>query len=115
MTQLQAARRQLITPQMRRVAQREHVTARFIAAQVAAGRLVIPANRRHLAPHGQLDPLGIGRAITTKVNANLGVSPLRSCPDEELAKLRVAVRYGADTVMDLSTGGDLDACRQLTF
>jgi phosphomethylpyrimidine synthase len=111
MTQLEAARQGQITGEMKRVAARENVTARFIRDQMARGHLIIPANRRHLPPHGQLDPIGIGRAITTKINANLGASPVQSTREDELAKLRHAVQYGADTVMDLSTGGDLDACR----
>jgi phosphomethylpyrimidine synthase len=109
MTQLESARAGEITPAMRRVAQRENVTARFIRDQVAAGRMIIPANRVHLA--GRLDPMGIGRAITTKINANIGASPVSSSREEELEKLLFAVRYGADTIMDLSTGGDLDATR----
>jgi phosphomethylpyrimidine synthase len=112
MTQLIEARAGRITEPMRRVAQRENVPATFIRDEVARGRMVIPANRRHLGPDGQLDPMGIGRAITTKINANLGASPVSSDRDEELEKLRWAVRYGADTVMDLSTGGDLNACRE---
>src|SRR5262249_35127630 len=168
MTQLESARRGMSTPEMRRVAQREGVAAEFVAGEVARGRLVIPANRRHLAgsggesplapearersypadavghpgagtearlwvnqtvaqppaspaaPHAprgeraprRLDPTGIGRMITTKINANIGASPVSSSVDEEVEKLRWAQRYGADTLMDLSTGGDLGACRQ---
>ena len=186
MTQLQAARKGLITPEMIRVAIRENVTPEFIRDQVAAGRIIIPANVRHLAGSGgqkpgsglpavrsgsttgdacgpsnaagatrycelpaghpgftpdsalwvnqtiaqrrvwlddpeycrgqraprRLDPLGIGRAITTKINANQGASPVSSDTRQELEKLRVAILYGADTVMDLSTGGNLDECRQ---
>lgn len=111
MTQLEAARKGTVTDQMKRVAQRENVTAGFIREQVANGHLLIPANQFRLKPHGALDPIGIGRAITTKINANIGASPVRSSKDEELAKLKHAVRYGADTVMDLSTGGDLNECR----
>jgi phosphomethylpyrimidine synthase len=178
MTQLQAACQGIVTAEMRRVALREGVTSDFIRDEVARGRLVIPANVRHLAGsggreprrvdaaggadhplpfHGQpysearsghpgardealfwvnqnvaqrskeledpefmrgqtapkrLDPIGIGRMVTTKINANIGASPVSSTTDEEVEKLRWAQRYGADTVMDLSTGGDLDACRQ---
>ena len=112
MTQIEAARKGLITDEMKRVAERENVTARFIRDQVARGHLIIPANQHHLKPHGRLDPIGIGRAVTTKVNANIGASPVQSSKEEELAKLRHAVKYGADTVMDLSTGGDLNACRE---
>jgi phosphomethylpyrimidine synthase len=110
-TQLEHARLGKITPEMRRVAAREgHLTAAQVRDEVAAGRMVIPANRAHLA--GRLDPTGIGRAATTKINANLGASPLASSIEEELAKLDWAVRWSADTAMDLSTGGDLDACRE---
>jgi phosphomethylpyrimidine synthase len=111
-TQLQAARKGIITAEMRRVAQRENVLATFIRDQVAAGRLVIPANVNHLPPNGKLDPIGIGRAVTTKINANLGASPVASSKERELTKFQCAVRYGADTVMDLSTGGDLEATRR---
>ena len=103
------------TEQMRRVAERAGVEPEFIREQVASGRLVIPANRAHLAGGGQagagLDPIGSGRGVTTKINANIGASPVSSCKDVELTKLRLAVRYGADAVMDLSTGGDLDETR----
>jgi phosphomethylpyrimidine synthase len=201
MTQYEAARKSIITAEMRRVAVRENVTPEFIRDEVALGRLVIPANIRHLAgsgggepeiifpPHpnlpppggkgqeeapsnpkplpqggkgltgfhgmeypgepvghptakndamlwvnqtvaqrtseladdtfmnGQkapkrLDPMGIGRMVTTKVNANIGASPVSSSTDEEVDKLKWAQRFGADTLMDLSTGGNLDECRQ---
>ena len=102
---------------MERVAQRENLTGEDIRREVAAGRLVIPANRLHLAAgeagRAALDPCGIGRAVTTKINANIGASPNSSCGEMELTKLRWAVQYGADTVMDLSTGGDLDAIREM--
>jgi len=111
-TQYRAACRGQITAEMARVAEREGQSPEFIRAEVAAGRLVIPANRNHLLPKGKLDPIGIGRAVTTKINANIGASPVRSTEQEELAKLDWAVRYGADTVMDLSTGGDLDRIRE---
>jgi phosphomethylpyrimidine synthase len=115
MTQYEHALAGVVTPEMRRVAQREQREAEFIRSEVAAGRLVIPANVRHLAPAdasaARLDPCGIGRALTTKINANIGASPLSSCKAQELLKLRWAVRYGADAVMDLSTGGDLDDIR----
>ncbi len=188
MTQLESARKGIITAEMTRVAVRENVTPEFIRDGVARGAIVIPANVRHLAgsagaepnrecrtangerkggngatgahehsqfatrysplplghptatPDGaywvnqtvqqrrawlfdpshcrgerapkRLDPTGIGRSITTKINANQGASPVSSSTDEELAKLNFAVLYGADTVMDLSTGGKLDECRQ---
>jgi phosphomethylpyrimidine synthase len=169
MTQLEAARANRITPEMCRVARRENVTAEFVRAEVARGRLVIPANVRHLAGSGgrapaaqngdgpdehgtqpighpsapseslywvnqtveqrarliadpdycrgenapkRLDPIGIGRLVTTKINANIGASPVSSSTAEEVEKLRWAQRYGADTLMDLSTGGNLNECRQ---
>ena len=110
-TQLEYARLGLITPEVERVAQREsHLTAAEIRDEVAAGRMIVPANKVHLGYH--LDPMCIGRAAKTKVNANMGASPVSSGTDEEVAKLRWAQRWGADTAMDLSTGGDLDACRE---
>ena len=110
-TQLEHARLGVVTPEMERVAQREpHLTAVQVRDEVAAGRMVIPANRTHLKYN--LDPMAIGRASKTKVNANMGASPVSSGTDEEVEKLRWAEKWGADTVMDLSTGGDLDACRE---
>jgi phosphomethylpyrimidine synthase len=109
-TQLEHARLGSVTPEMRRVAEREpHLTAEQVRDEVAAGRMVIPANRTHLGY--RLDPMAIGRASKTKVNANMGASPVASSTAEEVEKLRFAERWGADTVMDLSTGGDLDATR----
>ncbi len=177
MTQLDSARKGIITPEVARVAQRECVTPEFIRDEVARGRLVIPANVRHLAGSGgkpiaagdngrafrpnpqsaicnpqsptghpghradaafwanqtvtqrwqeisnpdycrgerapkRLDPMGIGRMITTKINANIGASPVTSDTKLEVEKLNWAQKYGADTLMDLSTGGNLVECRQ---
>lgn len=110
LTQLEHARLGIITPQMQRVAQREpHLTPAQVRDEVAAGRMVIPANVNHLAH--SLDAMCIGRASKTKVNANMGASPVSSGTHEEVEKLKWAERWGADTVMDLSTGGDLDECR----
>ena len=110
-TQLERARLGQITPQMQRVADREpHLTAAQVRDEVAAGRMVIPANTVHLGY--QLDPMAIGRASKTKINANMGASPVSSGTDEEVEKLRWAEKWGADTVMDLSTGGNLDECRE---
>lgn len=175
-TQYEFAKAGRITPQMVRVAQREGVTPELIRQEVARGRLVIPANHRHLAgaagrpltvlpltdagwaalapaadesPAGhpgargvaaqlwvnqtvaqrwkiisdpaafrglhapkRLDPCGIGRMITTKINANIGASPISSNTQEEVEKLNWAQKFGADTLMDLSTGGNLVECRQ---
>ena len=116
-TQLEFARLGIVTPQMLRVAEREpHFETLFpgrgaeaVRDEVAAGRMVIPANINHLKYN--LDPMCIGRASRTKVNANMGASPVSSGTDEEVEKLKWAERWGADTVMDLSTGGDLEACR----
>jgi phosphomethylpyrimidine synthase len=110
-TQLEEARVGVVTPQMRHVATREpHLTAEQIRAEVAAGRMIIPANKVHLKY--KLEPMAIGRASLTKINANMGASPVSSGTDEEVEKLKWAEKWGADTVMDLSTGGDLDACRE---
>jgi len=110
-TQLEHARLGTITPAMRRVAEREpHLTPEQVRDEVAAGRMIIPANIHHLA--GRLDPMCIGRASKTKINANMGASPVSSGTEEELEKLRWSLKWGADTIMDLSTGGDLDACRE---
>jgi len=110
-TQLEHARVGNITPQMQRVAEREpHLTAEQVRDEVAAGRMVIPANINHL--QYQLDPMAIGRASKTKVNANMGASPVSSGTEEEVDKLRWAEKWGADTVMDLSTGGNLNECRE---
>ncbi|MBK7404284.1 MAG: phosphomethylpyrimidine synthase ThiC [Phycisphaerales bacterium] len=109
-TQLESARLGIITPEMRRVAEREgHLSPEQVRDEVAAGRMVIPANRNHLKH--RLDPMAIGRASKTKINANMGASPVSSGTDAELEKLNWAIRWGADTIMDLSTGGDIDACR----
>jgi phosphomethylpyrimidine synthase len=110
-TQLEHARLGRITPEMRRVAQREpHLTPEQVRDEVAAGRMVIPANHVHLAH--DLDPMAIGRASKTKINANMGASPVSSGTEEEVEKLRWAEHWGSDTVMDLSTGGDLDKTRE---
>src|SRR5690606_32642803 len=110
-TQLDHARLGVVTPEMQRVAEREpHLTAEQVRDEVAAGRMVIPANKVHLGY--QLDPMAIGRASKTKVNANMGASPVSSGTAEEVEKLKWAERWGADTVMDLSTGGNLDECRE---
>ncbi|HLV64891.1 MAG TPA: phosphomethylpyrimidine synthase ThiC [Polyangiaceae bacterium] len=109
-TQLEHARLGIVTDAMRRVAEREpHLTPEQVRLEVAAGRMIIPANVKHLGM--RLDPMCIGRASRTKVNANMGASPVSSSTDEEVEKLRWAERWGADTVMDLSTGGNLDECR----
>jgi len=110
-TQLESARLGIVTPEMTRVATVEtHLTSEQIRDEVAAGRMIIPANKVHLGY--QLEPMCIGRAGKTKVNANMGASPVSSGTDEEVEKLRWAEKWGGDTVMDLSTGGDIDGCRE---
>jgi phosphomethylpyrimidine synthase len=110
MTQIEAARRGEITPEMDYVARREHLAPELIRNEVAAGRMVIPANKVHLTK--RLEPMGIGIAAACKINANIGNSAVTSDIDGELEKLHTAVHFGADTVMDLSTGGNIDAIRQ---
>ncbi len=110
MTQLEAARRGDITPEMEFVAEREQLTAEVIRDEVAAGRMVIPANTVHLA--GVLEPMAIGIEAKCKINANIGNSAVTSDIDGELEKLHTSVHYGADTVMDLSTGKDIDTIRR---
>jgi phosphomethylpyrimidine synthase len=110
LTQMAHARRGTITDTMRFVAEREALAPELIRAEVARGRLIIPANVHHLA--GALEPMAIGKVARVKINANIGNSAVSSSIDEEVGKLRLAVRYGADTVMDLSTGRDIDAVRE---
>ena len=110
MTQLEAARKGQITPAMEFVARRENLEPELIRSEVERGRLVIPANIHHL--HGRLEPMGIGIATSCKINANIGNSAVTSKVDDELEKLHTAVHLGADTVMDLSTGGDIDLIRR---
>jgi phosphomethylpyrimidine synthase len=109
-TQLQIARGGVISDEVKSVAEAEHIPAELVRDEVAAGRLVIPANRLHLKRN--LVPAGVGRVLTTKVNANIGTSSVRSSLDAELEKMRVALEAGADAIMDLSTGGDLDKTRE---
>ena len=108
-TQLEHARAGSITPEMEFVAERESLTPETICEEVAAGRMVIPANTVHLAK--KLEPMCIGIAAKCKVNANIGNSAVTSDQAGELEKLHTAVHYGADTVMDLSTGNDIDLIR----
>src|SRR4030042_4139929 len=108
MTQLQMARKGKISPQMESVAKNEGVDVDLIRQRVAEGKIVIPANVRHAG----LIPGGIGEGLSTKVNANIGTSSDFGNINTELEKLRVAINAGADTVMDLSTGGDIPAVRR---
>ncbi len=109
-TQILAARAGEITPEMSFVADREKLPVETIRAEVASGRMVIPANKVHL--QGALEPMAIGIAAKCKINANIGNSAVTSNVDEELEKLETSVKFGADTVMDLSTGKDIDNIRQ---
>ncbi|HBT46864.1 MAG TPA: phosphomethylpyrimidine synthase [Peptococcaceae bacterium] len=108
MTQLEAARRGKITPEMKRVAEKEGLDPEILRQRVAQGTVVIPANPNHT----NLDPCGIGQGLRTKVNANIGTSTAYPDIEEELKKLEAALEAGADAVMDLSTGGDINACRR---
>src|SRR5713226_5753191 len=109
MTQMEAARKGLITDEMHFVARREDLTPELIRDEVARGRMVIPANTVHLQK--KLEPMAIGVASSCKINANIGNSAVTSKIDDELEKLHTAVHLGSDTVMDLSTGGNIDAIR----
>jgi len=108
-TQLEIAKTGTITEQVRLVARRENIDAKLIRDELAAGRLVIPANKLHLKAN--LQPVGIGRILTTKVNANIGTSSISSSIEAEIQKMEAALDAGADAVMDLSTGGNLDDIR----
>ena len=107
-TQITRARAGEITPEILKVAEKEKRTPESIRAEVAAGTIVIPANINHKS----LEPIGIGKTLFTKINANIGNSTLSSCPKMELEKLHTALKYGADTVMDLSTGSNITNIRQ---
>lgn len=109
-TQLEFARQGVITDAMKRVAERERLEPELIRAEIARGRLIIPANIHHLAE--SLDPMGIGIVCSVKINANMGNSAVTSDIEEELKKLHMAVHYGSDTVMDLSTGGNIPEIRK---
>ncbi|MEN6556561.1 MAG: phosphomethylpyrimidine synthase ThiC, partial [Thermoguttaceae bacterium] len=109
MTQIESARAGRVTPEMEAVAQAEQLDPSLVRDEVARGRMVIPANKTHLAKG--LQPIGIGVAARTKINANIGKSAVSSNSECELEKLTLAVRYGSDTVMDLSTGPEIDAVR----
>src|SRR5688572_8306922 len=109
-TQMRAARDGVVTDAMRIVAEREQLSPELVRSEVARGRLVIPANVHHLAR--SLVPMAVGKVAKVKINANFGNSAVTSDIDGELEKLQFAIRYGADTVMDLSTGHALDETRE---
>ena len=106
-TQMYYAKQGVITPEMNYVAQAEMLDPQLVRSEVAAGKMIIPANIHH----ENLLPMAIGREAKTKINANIGNSSLSSDICAELEKLQICLKYGADTVMDLSTGGDLDMIR----
>jgi phosphomethylpyrimidine synthase len=107
-TQLDYARQGVITPEMEFAAIREGVDPEVVRAELAAGRAILPSN----VNHPESEPMVIGRRFLVKVNANIGTSAVSSSVKEEVAKLGFALRYGADTVMDLSTGADLHTTRE---
>src|SRR4030065_2213806 len=107
-TQMYHARLGVITPQMESVAQVEKIDPEFLRDEIAGGRVIIPANINHTS----LTPMGIGKCLKTKINANIGNSAVTSEIDNELKKLELALKYGSDTVLDLSTGGALNKIRE---
>src|SRR5579872_293648 len=107
-TQIHYARKGLITQEMEFVARRERLSGELVREEVARGRMIIPANIHHT----NLEPMCIGVASLCKINANIGNSSTTSNVEEELEKLRYSVHFGADTVMDLSTGGDIPEIRK---
>jgi phosphomethylpyrimidine synthase len=108
LTQLHYARKGIITPEMEFVAVREGFDPAFVRDEVARGRAIIPANVNHV----ELEPMIIGRHFAVKINANIGNSAVTSSIEEEVEKLRWATLWGADTVMDLSTGRDIHQTRE---
>src|SRR5436190_400352 len=107
-TQMHYARRGVVTEEMAYVAKREKLEPGLVRDEVARGRMIIPAN----VNHPEIEPMAIGIAASCKINANIGTSAVTSSLEEEVAKLELCMKLGADTVMDLSTGGDIDGIRQ---
>ncbi len=107
-TQMHWARRGIVTPEMAFAAAREGVEPELVRSEIARGRAILPANIRH----PELEPMVIGRHFLVKINANIGNSAVASSIEEEVEKLRWATRWGADTVMDLSTGADIHETRE---
>jgi phosphomethylpyrimidine synthase len=107
-TQMHYARKGLVTEEMEYVARRERISPELVRDEVARGRMIIPANINH----SNLEPMAIGIASSCKINANIGNSATTSNITDELDKLEYAVKFGADTVMDLSTGGDIPEIRK---
>ena len=107
-TQLKCARDEIITKEMNYVAEQENVDVEWLRQEISKGIIIIPANENHKKLH----PIGIGKGLKTKINANIGASKIRATVTEELKKLEYCIKYGADTAMDLSTGGNLNVIRQ---
>src|SRR5579859_602955 len=107
-SQMHYARKGIVTEEMVYIAHKEKIVAEHVREEVAAGRMIIPANINH----PELEPMAIGVASLCKINANIGNSAVSSNIDEELEKLHTAVHFGADTVMDLSTGGSIPEIRK---
>ena len=108
-SQMHFARKGVVTEEMEHVARREDLPAEVIRSEIARGRMIIPANLKH----PELEPMCIGIASKCKINANIGNSQVASDVEGELTKLRLSLKYGADTVMDLSTGGDIPHIRNV--
>ena len=108
MTQIELAKKGIVSSQMKYVAQRENIEEKIILQYIAEGKIVIPANINHT----NLVPCGIGKGLNIKVNANLGTSSDYGTLDSELEKMNTAIHFGADAIMDLSTGGDISAIRR---
>ena len=109
MTQLEYAKNNIITPLMRKIAREEGVSPQCLLKNIKEGKAVILKNRIHNIPK----PCGVGLGLRTKVNSNLGTSTDKSSLSEELKKLAISVKYGADSVMDLSVGGELKKIRKV--
>ncbi|MCC2929101.1 phosphomethylpyrimidine synthase ThiC [Bacillus mojavensis] len=107
-TQMHYAKKGIITPEMEFIAIREHVSPEFVRDEVASGRAIIPANINH----PESEPMIIGRNFHVKINANIGNSAVTSSIEEEVEKMTWAIRWGADTMMDLSTGKDIHTTRE---
>src|SRR5487761_878917 len=107
-SQMHFARLGLITEEMEYVARLEKIEPELVRSEVARGRAIIPANIHHRS----LEPMGIGIAFKCKINSNIGNSATTSKIEDELEKLHRSVHYGSDTVMDLSTGGDIPKIRK---
>ena len=107
-TQLSYARQNVVTKEMEYVAAVENIDADVLRRGIAKGTVIIPANINHK----NLKPMAIGKGVKTKINANIGASKVRASMDEELEKIRLCIKYGADTAMDLSTGGNLNETRE---